>query len=60
MEYYEYPDYIDIMELYVETLTGTIFELHVSPFETVISVKAKIQRVEGRWRPNLVYYLTYS
>lgn len=47
MEYYEYPDYIDIMELYVETLTGTIFELHVSPFETVISVKAKIQRVEG-------------
>ncbi|CAG5128448.1 unnamed protein product, partial [Candidula unifasciata] len=35
------------MELYIETLTGTAFELRVSPFETVMSVKAKIQRLEG-------------
>ncbi|XP_041485109.1 AN1-type zinc finger protein 4-like [Lytechinus variegatus] len=47
MEYIEYPEYADIMELFIETLTGTVFELRVSPFETVISVKAKIQRLEG-------------
>ncbi|EMP27055.1 AN1-type zinc finger and ubiquitin domain-containing protein 1 [Chelonia mydas] len=35
------------MELFIETLTGTCFELRVAPFETVISVKAKIQRLEG-------------
>nr|XP_023419243.1 AN1-type zinc finger protein 4 [Cavia porcellus] len=35
------------MELFIETLTGTCFELRVSPFEAVISVKAKIQRLEG-------------
>ncbi|XP_041362257.1 AN1-type zinc finger protein 4-like isoform X2 [Gigantopelta aegis] len=35
------------MELFVETLTGTAFELRVSPFETIMSVKAKIQRLEG-------------
>eukprot|EP00058_Branchiostoma_floridae_P019258 XP_002604748.1 hypothetical protein BRAFLDRAFT_122556 [Branchiostoma floridae] len=35
------------MDLFIETLTGTAFELRVSPFETVISVKAKIQRLEG-------------
>ncbi|KAI1894364.1 hypothetical protein AGOR_G00115050 [Albula goreensis] len=39
--------YYDTMELFIETLTGTCFELRVSPFETVISVKAKIQRLEG-------------
>ena len=37
-----------MMELYIETLTGTAFELRVSPFETIMSVKAKIQRLEGR------------
>lgn len=47
MEYIDYPEYADIMELFIETLTGTVFELRVSPFETVISVKAKIQRLEG-------------
>ncbi|XP_074647919.1 AN1-type zinc finger protein 4-like [Tubulanus polymorphus] len=36
-----------IMELFIETLTGTAFELRVSPFETIMSVKAKIQRLEG-------------
>ncbi|XP_039274278.2 AN1-type zinc finger protein 4-like [Styela clava] len=35
------------MNLFIETLTGTCFELRVSPFETILSVKAKIQRLEG-------------
>ncbi|KAM9011219.1 AN1-type zinc finger protein 4 isoform 1-T5 [Ara ararauna] len=44
--HYKLPLY-ETMELFIETLTGTCFELRVSPFETVISVKAKIQRLEG-------------
>ncbi|XP_012786235.2 AN1-type zinc finger protein 4 isoform X1 [Ochotona princeps] len=44
--YYKLPFY-DTMELFIETLTGTCFELRVSPCEAVISVKAKIQRLEG-------------
>ncbi|XP_069466652.1 AN1-type zinc finger protein 4 isoform X2 [Ambystoma mexicanum] len=44
--HYKLPFY-ETMELFIETLTGTSFELRVSPFETVISVKAKIQRLEG-------------
>ncbi|KAM8774390.1 AN1-type zinc finger protein 4 isoform 2-T2 [Rhynchonycteris naso] len=44
--YYKLPFY-DTMELFIETLTGTCFELRVSPLEAVISVKAKIQRLEG-------------
>ncbi|XP_033118736.1 AN1-type zinc finger protein 4-like [Anneissia japonica] len=47
MDYLDYSEYADLIELFVETLTGTVFELRVSPFETVISVKAKIQRLEG-------------
>ncbi|XP_062926817.1 AN1-type zinc finger protein 4 isoform X1 [Mobula hypostoma] len=43
---YKFPFY-ETMELFIETLTGTCFELRVSSFETVISVKAKIQRLEG-------------
>ncbi|XP_054546150.1 AN1-type zinc finger protein 4 isoform X2 [Talpa occidentalis] len=43
--YYKLPFYAT-MELFIETLTGTCFELRVSPFEAVISVKAKIQRLE--------------
>ncbi|XP_064173807.1 AN1-type zinc finger protein 4 isoform X2 [Anguilla rostrata] len=35
------------MELLIETLTGTRFQLRVSPFHTVVSVKAKIHRLEG-------------
>ena len=38
------------MDLFIETLTGTAFELRVSPFETVMNVKAKIQRLEGLLR----------
>ena len=37
------------MDLFIETLTGTAFELRVSPFETIMSVKAKIQRLEGEF-----------
>ncbi|XP_066476605.1 AN1-type zinc finger protein 4 isoform X2 [Tiliqua scincoides] len=44
--HYKLPFY-ETIELFIETLTGTCFELWVSPFETVISVKAKIQRLEG-------------
>ncbi|KAM6922472.1 AN1-type zinc finger protein 4 isoform 2-T2 [Lycodopsis pacificus] len=44
--HYKLPFY-DTMELFIETLTGTCFELRVLPFEVVISVKAKIQRLEG-------------
>lgn len=43
---YKLPFY-ETMELFIETLTGTCFQLRVSPFETIISVKAKIQRLEG-------------
>lgn len=43
---YKLPFY-ETMELFIETLTGTCFQLRVSPFETVVSVKAKIQRLEG-------------
>ena len=65
MEYIDYPEYADIMELFIETLTGTVFELRVSPFETVISVKAKIQRLEGvlnevYWDCNFSYALVYA
>ncbi|ELU10002.1 hypothetical protein CAPTEDRAFT_103555 [Capitella teleta] len=35
------------MELYIETLTGTAFELRVSPYETIQDVKARIQKLEG-------------
>lgn len=43
---YKLPFY-ETMELFIETLTGTCFQLRVSPFETIVSVKAKIQRLEG-------------
>ena len=33
--------------LYIETLTGTSFEMRVSPFETIVSIKAKLQQLEG-------------
>lgn len=35
------------MDIFIETLTGVSFELHVSPNETVMSIKSKIQRAEG-------------
>ena len=36
------------MELYIETLTGTEMKLRVSPYETILNVKARIQKLEGK------------
>uniref|UniRef100_A0A8C1BQS8 Ubiquitin-like domain-containing protein n=1 Tax=Cyprinus carpio carpio TaxID=630221 RepID=A0A8C1BQS8_CYPCA len=44
--HYKLP-FSETMELFIETLTGTCFQLRVSPFEQVVSVKAKILRLEG-------------
>lgn len=52
---YKFPFY-DTMELFIETLTGTCFELRVLPFEAVVSVKAKIQRLEGTNSPVPFHY----
>ena len=38
------------MDLYIQTLTGTLFELRVSPFETILSIKGKVQRLEGKFQ----------
>ncbi|XP_045522670.1 uncharacterized protein LOC123713170 isoform X1 [Pieris brassicae] len=35
------------MEVLVETLTGTAFEITVSPSDTIFDIKSKIYRVEG-------------
>jgi len=36
-----------MMDLFINTLTGTVFELRVSPFETILSIKSKLQSLEG-------------
>lgn len=38
---------INRMPIYVETLTGTTFEIQVFPYETILSLKIKLQTVEG-------------
>jgi hypothetical protein len=39
------------MDLTIEAVTGTIYDLCVSPFETILGIKTKIQRLEGnQWR----------
>ena len=35
------------MDLTIEALTGTIYDLCVSPYETILGIKMKIQRLEG-------------
>ena len=35
------------MELTIEALTGTVYDLCVSPYETVLGIKMKVQRLEG-------------
>jgi len=35
------------IEIIVETLSGTAFEMTASPTETLLSIKSKIQHVEG-------------
>lgn len=46
------------MEVLVETLTGTAFEMTVSPSDTVFEIKSKIFRVEGEFLQ--LYYTTIS
>lgn len=36
------------MELTIEALTGTVYDLCVSPYETILGIKMKIQRLEGK------------
>lgn len=48
------------MDLFIETLTGTAFELRVSPFETIMSVKAKIQRLEGELNRKFGYHRAWE
>lgn len=55
---YKLPFY-ETMELFIETLTGTCFQLRVSPFETIISVKAKIQRLEGIVPNSVLLFLSF-
>lgn len=45
-----------IMEISIETLTGTSFDMRVYPTDTVLDIKNKIQRVEGEF--NVIYCLT--
>ena len=40
------------IDLSVEALTGTIYDLCVSPFETILGIKMKIQRLEGFCLPS--------
>ena len=35
------------IDVTIEALTGTIYDLCVSPFETILGIKMKIQRLEG-------------
>ena len=46
-----------MIDLTIEALTGTVYDLCVSPFETILGIKMKIQRLEGREAvPVPVYY----
>lgn len=42
------------MDLFIETLTGTTFEMKVYPSDTILDIKKKIQRVEGRSRVHVL------
>jgi hypothetical protein len=48
------------MDLYIETLTGIAFEMTVSPFDTVMSIKSKIQRVEGKMSTDRIFRCVFS
>lgn len=55
----EYSDPFDedpTMEICIETLTGTSFEMKVNPHDLVLNIKNKIQRVEGRWVVFIAFY----
>ena len=38
----------DEIGITIESLTGTIYELTISVFETILAIKARIQRLEGK------------
>lgn len=43
------------IELTIEALTGTVYDLCVSPYETILGIKLKVQRLEGEnWHQVLV------
>lgn len=42
------------MEVLVETLTGTAFEMTVSPSDTIFAIKSKIFRVEGEFNSSVL------
>ncbi len=35
------------LDLTIEALTGTVYDLCVSPYETILGIKTKIQNLEG-------------
>ena len=37
-----------MIDVTIEALTGAVYDLCVSPFETILGIKMKIQRLEGR------------
>lgn len=36
-----------IMDICIKTLTGAIYDLRVSPFESILSIKSKLENLEG-------------
>lgn len=36
------------LDLTIEALTGTVYDLCVSPYETILGIKTKIQNLEGK------------
>lgn len=37
----------ETLDLTIEALTGTVYDLCVSPYETILGIKMKIQSLEG-------------
>ncbi len=37
------------LDLTIEALTGTVYDLCVSPYETILGIKTKIQNLEGKY-----------
>lgn len=50
----------NVIEVFIETLHGTAFELLVSPADTVVSIKTRISRLEGELYPVVVLWLFSS
>ena len=48
------------VDISIETLTGTIYELRISIFETILGIKARIQRLEGLFIPCTAGHNTLS